>query len=1060
MSADPPRMAPDRIEASGGFQLVLGPPAALEEAFLAAVAAIRERWPLVPVDVLVGTVLQRPYLQRRLADTAPGLVNVRFSTLGELGLRLGEPALAAAGLRPLPAVAERAWTAEAARACSGYFAPVASTPGFAEAAHRLLRELRREGISPDALAAAAPGSPESRAKADDLAALYRRAIADRVGFYDGDDALAAADPDRFDGFALLVVGIWGLGATARRLVRAIAARRPVTVFLPAVGRDADQAHAELRQWLLDQGAEVEELPAVEESSALGRLQARLFSPAGPIEPDGTVELVSAPDPPAEAREAARACLAWAKAGIAFREMAVSYRQAEVYRPLVEAVFAEVGIPVYLDDGPSLAERPLGRRILALVDLVGSPLRRHELMAFLSDGRMPKPTRERFGGAPAARWDSLSRRAGVVEGLEQWRRRITLLRERERAAAAEDGAPEWLRRRVEDCDSLVAFVETLAADLRAAPGRGAWSELLAWLRGLLGTYVEGAEDVVGYLDQLALLDALVPEIELARFLEIVRAEVKALKAGDLDEGQQGAFGRRGVGVLDLNQLRGLRFRAVALLGLTERAFPPPPRQDPLLLDDERQRLNRAGGFSLPLRARGADPEPLQFALAVHAARERVFLSTRRAEEAGGGRAQIPSSFFRAAAAALEGRPVQVGEVRGLRSVRYLPAGRVGAASLERSLTLCERDRTLLELDQALGRAVLERLEPRAARADALRRARWASRSLTPFDGAFADPLALEALGEELEAHVFHATQLETYAACPFRYLLGKLLGLKPLEEPEALLRMQAVAKGSLVHRILQRFVAELGAPPAPGDPQAERRTLLAIADEEMAQAAAQGLTGSPLLWGADRSEIVDDLLAWLEREHAASSRYTRSAVEVAFGQAWSEGPRSPLASEEPLVLALAGRELRLGGVIDRIDYAPDGSYRVIDYKTGAGGRLPGAGQLKGGRALQLPLYLRAGAMLCGADHTAGEAVYQVVSRRGRLRQIAFSGADYDARREEIERLLGRIVGGIAAGDFHAEPGEDCRYCDYGRACDAGRRRLRERKRDDPRVASFAELREIA
>ena len=120
-----------------------------------------------------------------------------------------------------------------------------------------------------------------------------------------------------------------------------------------------------------------------------------------------------------------------------------------------------------------------------------------------------------------------------------------------------------------------------------PERATWSESLRWLRDLLETYVSKAEDVLGYLDQLAELDALIPEIDFARFLDVVRAEVKALKAGDLDEGQQGAFGRRGVNVLDVNQLRNLRFRAVAVLGLTERSFPPPPRQDPLLLDDERE-----------------------------------------------------------------------------------------------------------------------------------------------------------------------------------------------------------------------------------------------------------------------------------------------------------------------------------------------------------------------------------------------------------------------------------------------------------------------------------------
>ena len=72
--------------------------------------------------------------------------------------------------------------------------------------------------------------------------------------------------------------------------------------------------------------------------------------------------------------------------------------------------------------------------------------------------------------------------------------------------------------------------------------------------------------------------------------------------------------------------------------------------------------------------------------------------------------------------------------------------------------------------------------------------------------------------------------------------------------------------------------------------------------------------------------------------------------------------------------------------------PMGAFRVIDYKSGSGSGLPKDGQLDGGRALQLPLYLLAGAKLLGIDPSAGEAEYQVVSRRGRLKRIGFSGAD--------------------------------------------------------------------
>ncbi|HWQ24381.1 MAG TPA: PD-(D/E)XK nuclease family protein [Gaiellaceae bacterium] len=1050
----------DSQQVSPGFRVLLGAPARVEDAFLERIQSIRAGAPLAPIDVLVGGVLLRPYLQRLIADTSPALLNVRFWTLGELGIRLGGAALAVSGRRPLPAIAERAYVGEVARGCEGYFAPVASTPGFAEAARQLLRELRREGIDADELERVAPGCLESEAKADDLTALYRRYLEGRAELYDGEDALAVADPARFDGSELLLVGVWRLGAHARRLVGALAERVPITVFLPSVSEDADAAHAELRAWLAERGAQVEELAAPAGATALAHLQRDLFAPSARAPHDDSVDLVSAPDPLTETREAARACLAWAERGIPFREMAVAYRQAEVYRPLVEAVFAEAGIPVYLDDGPSLAERPLGRRILALLDLIDSPLRRADVMAFLSDGRMPRETRERFGGTPPARWDSISRRAGVVEGIEQWRRRLELYRAEQAEAAAAEDAPEWVRRRVDDCDSLLAFVEAFAADLAGHPERASWSESLEFLRGLLERYVDGASDVVGYLDQLAALDELVPEVEFSRFLDVVRAEVKALKAADLDEGQQGAFGRRGVNVLDVNQLRNLRFRAVAVLGLTERAFPPPPRQDPLLLDEERVRLNERGGFGLPLRARGADPEPLQFALAVAAARECLLLSTRRAD-APGGRVQLPSSFFRAAAGALEGRRVRVEEIRGLDRVRTLRAGRVGAGSLERALTPSERDRTLLELDPTLGRAVLERLEPRAARADAVRRARWATRSLTPHDGVFTAPAALAALAEWLSRRAFSATSLETYGNCPYRYLLGEIFRLSPFEEPERIQRIDPLTRGSLAHSVLERFVASLDAPLAPAPADAHRKALLAILEEELAAVEARGLTGAPLLWRADRQEIVDDLLAWLDLQLGTPSPYSRSEVEVAFGTRFAGERRSALARDEPLEIELRSRSFRLAGKIDRLDFEPGGPFRVVDYKTGSGSQLPKGGQLKGGRALQLPLYILAGALLLGVEPGQGEAAYHLVSRRGGLRQLVFRGGDLEARRDELEQVLGRILDGIAGGDFHPEPAPDtCRYCNFQDLCDVGRQRIRERKQGDARVQTFADMRGIA
>lgn len=1052
--------APAKSPPSPTIEIALGDPAAIEREFLRAVASARAADPLAPIEVLVGGILQRPYLERLIADTGPGAINVRIGTLGELGLRLGAPALAAARRRPLPVVAERALVGEVARHSTGYFAPVASAPGFAEAARRTVRELRQEGIGPEGLAAHAPGALESAAKGAGFAALYRRYLDARAERYDGLDALAQADAELFDAGRLIVVGVWQLGGHARRLIAELSERVPVMVLLPSLDPHADEAHRPLRDWLTARGATTRTLDRPAAPGALGHLQRHLFSPAGEVPPDEGVQLVSAPDPVAEAREAARACLAWAREGIPFREMAVSYRQADVYRPLVEAVFTEAGVPVYLDDGPPLAERPVGRRILALLDLIGTPLRRRDVMAFLSDGWMPKETRERFGGAPRARWDAISRRAGIVEGPEQWAQRLALFVAELRARDEGDEEPDpWRAGRIADAESLAAFIAELAWRLGDHPERCRWGEALDHLQPLLTDFVDDAKDVVGFLDQLRDLDELIPEVEFTRVVAVVRAEVRAMRAGDLDEGRQGAFRRRGVNVLDLNQLHHLRFRAVAVLGLTERSFPPPPRQDPLLLDAERRRLNAAGGWDLPLRAEGPDREPLQFGLAVHAARERLLLSTRRAEEAGG-RAQLPSVFFRLAAGALAGRRVRLEEVADLPWVRRLRAGRVGAARLDGALTLAERDRTLLELDATTGRAVLERIEPRAARADALRRARWAERTLTAYDGVLAGEGGRAAIDEWLRSGFLSATGLERYAACPFRFFLERVLRVRPLDEPERLWRIDALTKGSLVHRVLERFITEQAAPLAAATRAAHREALLRIGAEECDGAEAAGLTGAPLLWQADRREILEDLERWLDVElESADPALPHREVEVTFGMPARTLAPSALATEDPLIVRAAGREIRLRGSVDRIDHGP-GGFRVIDYKTGAGRNLPKDNRLAAGQALQLPLYLRAAAVLLDADPAAGSASYVLVSRRGGFRSIRFEGAALAERADDVEAALGRIVGGIAEGDFHPQPSDrNCRYCDFGDLCDVGRERQRERKADDPRIVSFGEMAEI-
>src|SRR4051794_788263 len=125
-----------------GLRVISGDPTALEQALAAGVQRAQDADALSSIGVLLGGTLQRPYLQRRLAELLNGIVNVRFLMPSELAMELGERAMIGADKRPLPPFADRILLREIAVEREGYFEPVRETPGLAEAFHRLVRELR------------------------------------------------------------------------------------------------------------------------------------------------------------------------------------------------------------------------------------------------------------------------------------------------------------------------------------------------------------------------------------------------------------------------------------------------------------------------------------------------------------------------------------------------------------------------------------------------------------------------------------------------------------------------------------------------------------------------------------------------------------------------------------------------------------------------------------------------------------------------------------------------------------------------------------------------------
>ncbi|MDE3095276.1 MAG: PD-(D/E)XK nuclease family protein [Chloroflexota bacterium] len=1052
-------------------RLIMGDLAAIEDALAAAIGGARPDDALAPVTVLVGHALLRPYLRRALARRGVAQINVRYLLPRELAAELARTR--APRVRPrLSRWAERLLVREVAEEAGGYFAGIRGRDGFARALQTLFGELELGGFTAEGFAGAARTAaatlPAASAKLDELARLYGLYAGRRASFLAPADDCRAADPGAFEG-PLFIYGVWSLAELHLRVVQQLAAQHGVTVFLPHSGLDDDAAHLAFRQRLFADGAP-DPLPA-SELSGPPRVARSLFRDDLAACDASGVTLVSAPDTVREVWEAARVCLQWARAGIRFHEMAVVYRSAETYRALVDEIFREAGIDTYLHEGRPLAEHPLGRRVLSLLDLgADGGLRRAPVMEFLTETELPRGTLPPGTYASPSEWETFTREAGIIDGPEQWEERLQRLAAEKRARAAERG-DDWLIEHAARVDAFRSFVSAFAAALAAHPGEATWAEHLAYLRGLAAAYAAGVEPIVEALGGLGALGAVRERVPFDIFCRTVRDDLESLDASRVLGEPVRSFGREGVAVVDATSMRHLRFRAVCVLGVAERAWPAPPRPDPLLLERERRELNAAGAGVLPLRTE-PDDEMLTYWLAVQAASERLQVSYARAEAGGSGK-HLPSHFFRATAEALEGRRLRTDELDQSRFVRRLQAGRLAADDCADALSAAEYDRTLLHA-YVSGRAggenvrALARLNASFGRALDARDARW-GRALTPYDGCMSAAGAVAAardLSPFARNEAVSPSRLEMYATCPYRYFLRYVLRIEPLDEPEAIERIDNLERGTLIHAILERFMREVcpGDPPRPGARDRHIPRLLELAREEGAQREQRGLTGRALIWQLDQRQIHEDLVRWYDEEAGeAGSGLVPRAFEVGFGPQWHprEGAEDPLASADPLVLPADGREVRLQGRIDRVDWDDARTrFRVIDYKTG---KAKSKVTLEGGTALQLPVYVHAAAQLLGIAPERGEAEYFFASSRGAFRRLRVSGADLAQREQELTRIFGTIADGVDGGFFAPHPdkgAKNCRYCDYKDVCDARIERVMRRKEGDPRGQAYLALGDIA
>jgi putative RecB family exonuclease len=265
------------------------------------------------------------------------------------------------------------------------------------------------------------------------------------------------------------------------------------------------------------------------------------------------------------------------------------------------------------------------------------------------------------------------------------------------------------------------------------------------------------------------------------------------------------------------------------------------------------------------------------------------------------------------------------------------------------------------------------------------------------GDLAPPAAGDGAGQP-DGPSLSPSRAADFMTCP---LLYRFRVVDRLPEPPS----PAAARGTLVHAVLERL---FDVPAGERTPQAARGLVPGQWDRLLAEEPALGAMF------ADEAERA----AWLEEASRMLDRYFTL----------EDPTRLEPSDREMSVRAVLESGLALRGYIDRLDVAPTGEIRIVDYKTGTA-----PPEEYEARALfQMKFYAVA---LWRATGTIPRMLQLVYLGNGELVRYAPDEADLVATERKINALWQAIDRARSTGDWRPRPSRLCSWCSHQPLCPA-------------------------
>jgi ATP-dependent helicase/DNAse subunit B len=688
-----------------------------------------------------------------------------------------------------------------------------------------------------------------------------------------------------------------------------------------------------------------------------------------VEPGKAVRLLEGGSPRAELELVAGEVRALLDEGVEAADIAIVHRSPDTVAGLIGEVLAAFDIPYAMRERVKFAHTAVGRGLLGLLRCAVAEGELGDLLAWLrAPGVLDRPEL-------ADRLEAGARRSGALSA--------------ERARALWE-AERWPLDRIDRvreaaADGMPALADALAAELErlfCAPRRAVAAVLDE----------EELDEARALASGRRALEELREPARSAPELAPTPAElIEVLERLDFAGGERPGAGL--VAVADPLSLRARRVRMVFVCGIQEGVFPAPAAPHPLLGEEDRRNLAHASGLALRGEPDALAAERYLLYALTSRPEERLTLSWHTAGEDGVSLA--PSLFVDDVCDLFEDTLRERTVRRHAGAVAWPGPGEPAGAMAVRETAIV---------------GATAGLRPRPI-----------------------GPLREErVLGELRERALWSASSLESWASCPVKWFVERLLRageIDPSPEP--------IARGGLAHAALKDSLEHLreqtgSARLTPASLSVAKRLLH---DALVEQEPHYPLSSAPERQPGARRRLAADLERYLEHAAEQASPLEPTYLELEFGFE-QDGP-------PPLDL---GEGVMLRGRIDRVDLGPGGEAAVYDYK---GRSAPPGAKWASDGAFQVALYMRAVERLLG--HTPVGGFYQPLAGKDiRARGVldGDSGVELDCVRTdrleqgELHELVDRCVAAARQAASEARSGalelrpDTCAYrggCAYPTIC---------------------------